>query len=330
MRMSHAFATARTAAVHCPELVARGPRPAESAALLAAWRRDLALMLADDLSGLLSGDRLDVTIAEPEPLTGAQALERIGPVAANSLLRVGVTGETALLSFDFGTALALTDRSFGGDGRIGGIMPEALPRSAALMVEEAAGVIAAAITRASQGDTPCSSAPSSACNGEVIVRSESASRLKPFAPEADVLLLEIAIANRQGCQWRANLTLTAERMNRLLPGNGRSPRPSGPRASGSGFAAPFAELPLPLHVVLAEFDLSLSRLQALMPGDTIPLAMGRQVPLMAGETVVAHGSIGTAEDRMAIRLTRLPQAPCAPAIAPAFLPVPASAQGVAP
>lgn len=327
MRMSHAFATARTAAVHCPELVARGPRPAESAALLAAWRRDLALMLADDLSGLLSGDRLGVTIAEPEPLTGAQALERIGPVAANSLLRVGVTGETALLSFDFSTALALTDRSFGGDGRIGGIMPEALPRSAALMVEEAAGVIAAAITRASQGDTPSSSA----CNGEVIVRSESASRLKPFAPEADVLLLEIAIANRQGCQWRANLTLTAERMNRLLPGNGRSPRPSGPRASGSGFAAPFAELPLPLHVVLAEFDLSLSRLQALAPGDTIPLAMGRQVPLMAGETVVAHGSIGTAEDRMAIRLTRLPQTPPAPpAIAPAFLPVPASAQGVAP
>lgn len=327
MRMSHAFATARTAAVHCPELVARGPRPAESAALLAAWRRDLALMLADDLSGLLSGDRLGVTIAEPEPLTGAQALERIGPVAANSLLRVGVTGETALLSFDFSTALALTDRSFGGDGRIGGIMPEALPRSAALMVEEAAGVIAAAITRASQGDTPSSSA----CNGEVIVRSESASRLKPFAPEADVLLLEIAIANRQGCQWRANLTLTAERMNRLLPGNGRSPRPSGPRASGSGFAAPFAELPLPLHVVLAEFDLSLSRLQALAPGDTIPLAMGRQVPLMAGETVVAHGSIGTAEDRMAIRLTRLPQAPLSPpTIAPAFLPVPASAQGVAP
>jgi flagellar motor switch protein FliM len=34
--------------------------------------------------------------------------------------------------------------------------------------------------------------------------------------------------------------------------------------------------------------------------------MGRQVPLMAGETVVAHGSVGTAADHMAIRLTRFP------------------------
>jgi flagellar motor switch protein FliM len=58
--------------------------------------------------------------------------------------------------------------------------------------------------------------------------------------------------------------------------------------------------------VLAEFDLSLTRLQSLAPGDTIPLAMGRRVPLLAGETLVAHGAVGTAEDRMAIRLTRIP------------------------
>jgi flagellar motor switch/type III secretory pathway protein FliN len=83
-------------------------------------------------------------------------------------------------------------------------------------------------------------------------------------------------------------------------------------------AAPFAAMPLPLHVVLAEFDLSLARLQTLQPGDMIPLAMGRQVPLMVGETTLAHGSVGTSDDRMAIRLTRLP----------AF--TPASAEGVLP
>ena len=67
--------------------------------------------------------------------------------------------------------------------------------------------------------------------------------------------------------------------------------------------------------MLAEIDLSLARLQTLAPGDMIPLAMGRQVPLMVGETVLAHGSVGTSEDRMAIRLTRFP--------------LPASHQGVA-
>lgn len=304
MRMGHDFAPARAAAVHCAALTNRGPRPEESAALLAAWRRDLAQLLADDLSGLLSGDRLDVTISEPDRISGADVLRRIGQVAANSLLRVGASGETALLSVDFATAIALTDRSFGGDGRTTGGLPDALPRSAALLVEEAASMIAGAVTRASFGDMPppADTGP----RGEVIVRSESAARLKPFALDAEVLLFTLDIANRQGCNWRASLAVAAERMARLLPGGGRTPRARAPRRTATGLAAPFAAMPLPLHVVLAEFDLSLARLQSLSPGDTIPLAMGRQVPLMVGETVLAHGSVGTADDHMAIRLTRLP------------------------
>jgi flagellar motor switch protein FliM len=326
MRMSHDFTSARAAAVHCPELIAhglgRGPNPEERAGLMAAWRRDLALLLADDLSGLLSGDRLDISISEAEALTGADALRRIGPIAANSLLRCGASAETALLSFDFATAIALTDRSFGGDGRMGGGAPEVLPRSAALMVEEAASVIAGAITRASYGDMPPPIGGPD--GGEVIVRSESAARLKPFALDAEALLFTLTIVNRQGCTWRASLAVANERMARLLPGSGRRVRPSGQRAPASGMAAPFNAIPLPLHVVVAEFDLSLTRLQALAPGDCIPLAMGRQVPLMVGHTVLGHGSIGTAEDRMAIRLTRIPQHDPDP------VPVPVSAEGVAP
>jgi flagellar motor switch/type III secretory pathway protein FliN len=324
--MAQAFAAARAAAVHCPELIApsRGPRPEERAGLLAAWRRDLARALADDLSGLLSGDRLDVLVSEPEALTGEAALARIGAVAANGLLRCGASGETALLSFDFATAIALTDRSFGGDGKPVGGMPEQLPRSAALLVEEAAATIAQTITRVSYGDAPppVSAMARGAAGGEVIVRSESAARLKPFAPDAACLLFTLVIANRQGCEWRASLALAAERFDRLLPGAGRPARPRVARVPASGMAAPFASIPLPLHVVVAEFDLSLARLQTLAPGDCIPLAVGRQVPLMVGERVLAHGTIGTSEDRMAIRLTRMPQ--------PETVSVPVPTEGVAP
>ena len=331
MRMGHDFAPVRAAAVHCAELTHRGPRPEESAALLAAWRRDLARLLADDLSGLLSGDRLDVTIAEPERLSGADALRRIGPVAANALLRCGASGETGLISFDFATAIALTDRSFGGDGRTTGSVPEALPRSAALLCDEAATMIAGAITRASFGDMPPPASSTAARGkaggppgGEVIVRSESAARLKPFALDAGALLFTLDIANRQGCTWRVSLAVAEDRMARLLPGGGRRARPRTVRTAPTGHAAPFAQMPLPLHVVLAEFDLSLDRLQRLRPGDAIPLAMGRQVPLMVGETVLGHGTVGTAEDRMAIRLTRMPQ-PAAAIPAPA--PVSVFAEG---
>lgn len=315
MRMGHAFTPARRAAMHCAELTQPGLRPEEIAGLMAVWRRDLARLLADDLSGLLSGDRLEVTVSEPERLTGAEALRRIGPVAANSLLRCGATGETALLSFDLATAIALTDRSFGGDGRITGTVIEQLPRSAALLVDEAASIIAGAITRAGLGDMPpLAAAPvRGPARGEVIVRSESAARLRPFAPEAEVLLFLIDIANRQGCIWRTSLAVAAERMARLMPGGRRRPRARAARAPASGLAAPFAQMLLPLHVVLAEFDLSLARLETLKPGDMIPLVMGRQVPLLVGETVIAHGAVGTAEDRMAIRLTRFP--PSLPAAA---------------
>jgi flagellar motor switch protein FliM len=316
MRMQHDFAAMRAAAQHCAELTAhgqaRGLKPEERAALMTAWQRDLARILADDLSGLLSGDRLEVSVSAPDMVPGHAALAQIGQTAANSLLRVGAlggaAGESALLSFDFATALALTDRSFGGDGVLAAGAPEQLPRSAALLVDEAAGLIAKAITRASYGDA--SPPAGAALSGEVIVRSESAARLKAFAPDAQVAVFTLAIANQHGCAWRATLALAAERLDRLLPQPGATPRrraSDAQRAPATGIAAPFANVPLPLHVVLAEFELSLARLQTLAPGDMIALAVGRQVPLMVGEQVVAHGSIGTAEDRMAIRLNRFPE-----------------------
>lgn len=315
MRMQHEFAAARVAAQHCRELMAhgmgRGPCPEERAALLAAWRRDLARAVAEDLSGLLSGDRLDVSVSDPETLSGSAALARIGPVAANSLLRVGTlgsaSGETALLSFDFATAIALTERSFGGDGKLSDETPDQLPRSAALLVDEASATIAQAISRASiAGGAPRAG---EAIVGEVMVRSETAARLKPFDPAGEALLFTILIANRHGCEWRCVLAVAAAGMERLLPVPGRTRPQSGDRAQrapASPLAAPFAAIPLPLHVVLAEVNLSLARLQSLAPGECIPLAMGRQVPLMLGDTAIAHGSIGTLEDRMAIRLTRFP------------------------
>ncbi len=316
MKMTHAFAESRPLAQHCDALVRRGPRPEERAGMIAAWRRDLARGLADDLAPLLSGDRLAVSVSEAEALAGTAVLARIGPIAANSLLRCGIGGETALLSFDFATALALTERSFGGEGRASGDAPEQLPRSAALMVEEAACVIARAISRASMGDAPLPAG--TMLPGEVVIRSDSAARLKPFDPAEPCLVFTIAIANERGCEWRATLALGAERIDRLLPGDSRASAAPAKRQASSGLVAPFADVPLPLCAVLADIELPLARLATLAPGEMIPLAMGRQVPLKVGEIVLAHGSIGTAEDRMAISLTRLGSAVPAQENIPAF------------
>ncbi|QFT76712.1 flagellar motor switch protein FliM [Erythrobacter sp. THAF29] len=302
---SQAFAAARPVAQHCAELVTRGPRPEERAEALAAWRRDLASVLARDLAQLLSGDRPKVSIGEPETLTGKEAFERIGPVAAYSLLRCGESQTTVLLSFDFATAIALTDRSFGGEGKPVEDIPEQLPRSATLLVEQFAVLTARAIGAA--GDGEAGDATNASVSGDVIARSDSAARLKPFGPDTECAVLTVQISAGADLSWSALLALPADRLDILLPGTDRT---CGQRQTLSPETAatkrPFARIPLTLEAVLAEIDLSLGRLGALKPGDEIPLAMPRTVPLKVGEEVFAHGTLGTFEDRMALRLTANP------------------------
>ncbi|KPP92585.1 Type III flagellar switch regulator (C-ring) FliN C-term [Erythrobacter sp. HL-111] len=312
----------RRPARHCDELVRRGPRPEERAGILALWRRDLALTLARELGALLPGDSLAVTVSEPELLRGSDALARIGPLAANSLLRCGDAERTALLSFTFATAIALTDRSFGGEGEVAcgvpdgagaatAVAPDRLPRSAALLIDRVAAIVARALAAGSgdgaNGANGTGIGPESEAG--VILRSESAGRLKPFAPDAPAVLLTLSLANAEGREWDARLALAERVFEALLPGTA-APRPArrarSARAGAAG--APFGAIPLALEGVLAEFELSLARLGRLAPGDTIALAVPGELPLRIGERVVGWGRLGTLGDRLAIRLTRLPDA----------------------
>lgn len=314
MRMSHDFAAARIAAAHCSELVARGPRPEEREAMLTAWRRDLARHLAQPLGGLLSGDKLAIAVSAPEWLKGSDVLARIGPVAANSLLRCGMPdgtteGGAVLLSLDHATALALAERSFGGDGRVGAPSLDPLPRSALLLIDEVAGLVAEALSTARLGDAIPAATDAAGARGQVMVRSENAARLRAFDPAADCALITMQITSPQGSEWIASLALAADTLSAVLPDpDGRAAgaaRPGHARHPGP-LAAPFGTIPLPLRAVLAEFELTLTQLHRLAPGDTIPLAMPRSVPLRMGDALVAQGSIGTLEDRMALCLTHVP------------------------
>ncbi len=332
MRMSHDFAAARIAAAHCPELVARGPRPEERAAMLTAWRRDLARHLAQPLGDLLSGDKLAIAVSAPEWLKGSDILARIGPVAANSLLRCGMVdgpmaagaeGGAVLLSLDHATALALAERSFGGDGRVGAPSLDPLPRSALLLIDEVAGLVAEALSTARLGDARPGATNAAGARGEVMVRSENAARLRAFDPAADCALITIQITSPQGSEWIASLALAADTLSAVLPdpdGRAAGAATPGHTRHPGPLAAPFGTIPLPLRAVLAEFELTLTQLHRLAPGDTIPLAMPRSVPLRLGDALVAQGSIGTLEDRMALCLTHVP--------APGILATQFSAKGV--
>lgn len=61
---------------------------------------------------------------------------------------------------------------------------------------------------------------------------------------------------------------------------------------------------LPVRSVLAEPVVPAAMLMALKPGDVIPISFGPDVPVMVGPRRIGSGTVGTANGRAAIRLTR--------------------------
>lgn len=289
------FAYARPVAQHCSELTWRGPRPEERDGVILAWKRDLGSEMAQELGQILTGEKLEVTISDLATMTGSQVFAKIGETAVNTLLRIGTDDQTVLLSLDYATAIALTDCSFGGEGAAPDSVPSQLPRSAGLLVEQFGASIARVIAMARGLDEPA--------RGEVLVRSESVVRLKPFSAEAHITVLNITIAKGAFTEWQMLIALPTEQLDDLLP-KANSNRAALAQQESAG-ADPYAKVPLVLEAVLTEFELPLARIEQLQPGDEIALNIPHELPLRIGNDVFAHGVPGKLEEHMALRLTRV-------------------------
>ncbi len=297
MNMQQSFAGARAIAQHCPELTERGPRPEDRAEFLSMWLRDGSSHIANDLAPLFMGEKLQATLGEPEPMQGSEVFAKIGPIAVNCLLRCGRDDQTLLLSLNLANALALTDRSFGGDGKPPESAEPPLPSSAAILIDRVAQVIAQSLARASGGGD--------GIVGDVIVRSESAVRLKPFETVSDCTILPLSIGAKGGDSWSMLIAMRADQLDGMLPGlSAAAQKRSQPEGPADPRSAPFANIPMPIDAILAEFDLSLERLETLSVGDEIPLLAPREIPLRIDTRDFARGALGAVDDHMAVRLTR--------------------------
>lgn len=69
------------------------------------------------------------------------------------------------------------------------------------------------------------------------------------------------------------------------------------------------DIRLPARTVLARPNLSLAELMQLKTGDIIPVTIGRSLPLIVGNRIVAHGSIGEQDGRAAFQIEKLVQGP---------------------
>ncbi|CAD7336992.1 flagellar motor switch protein FliM [Sphingomonadales bacterium 56] len=69
------------------------------------------------------------------------------------------------------------------------------------------------------------------------------------------------------------------------------------------------DIRLPARTVLARPNLSLADLMQLKTGDIIPVNISRSLPLIVGDRIVAHGSIGEQDGRAAFQIEKLLQGP---------------------
>lgn len=292
MKPQHDFTPARAAAQHCPELLARRQPAGVDAEAEADGSARLADLLTDELPAALQpllGKRIRLVMGDAEEQKASWLMRKIGRASASYAVSLGY-GLDLLVSFDLATAHRLTDRLFGGTGAGGGDVPEALPLSASLALERIVKAIIATLDPAGEAQ---------------IARGGDVAKLAPFARTADLLCWAGTVSQEGHEEWSFRFAGPATAIAGFGAGQADAPAPVARGFAEAAQDTPFEALPLPLVAVLAETRLPLARLAALRAGDLIPLPFQREVPLRIGGDTVAHGSIGTLDERVALQLTRI-------------------------
>jgi flagellar motor switch protein FliM len=285
------LSAAGQAAAHSPALFRQR---AEEVDLLPEFGRmgeRFARVLGPILAALGGGKMPDVRLAHVERNNGGELGGKISPLAANCVYAIGTGKHRLLLSIDGAALLAQLDRAFGGTGEVTSPLPETLPLSADLLAQRLEAEIA---TLLGQVISP---------NDELVVaeRETAYATLAPFRKAEPLAVLSFEICDAGSKPWTMLLAVKAETLSAIVPSPHASQRT--PRRRAGPLDDPFADISLTLEAVLTEMRVPLSRIAALAPGQTIPIPVPRAMPLRIGGTVIAKGTVGELEDRVALQLT---------------------------
>jgi flagellar motor switch protein FliM len=297
MKQDFAFVAQRALARHSAVLLRPGPADADLIEALRQAGARLARTLGGALARLCGGDVPAVAIAGPQ--TMAMAEFAAPGLNAYSLYSAAPSGERVLSAIAVDAVLRLVDRAFGGSGEAPHPLPRELPLSADLMVQRIETLLANQLGLALGG---------AGSNRPVIHplrRDTDLAQLQPFAPTAALAVIEIAVTEGLRAPWHIRLALPLTALP-LLTGLAMPPAPPRPGAEpGDPASAPFAAMPLRLTALLVDAKLPLQTVSRLAPGQVLNLPIARQVPLIAGQHTIGHGTIGAVDGSVAIQVTRL-------------------------
>jgi flagellar motor switch protein FliM len=293
MKPERAFVAERMLAQHCPELLRANAAPVPLMPALARLGDGVARALANGLAPLSGGEAPLVRSRAPRECTMADLAEEVAPLAANSLQVAGSPDLPLLASIEAEAVLRIVDRAFGGRGDAPSPLPTAFPLSAELMVTRLEGIVAAAAGQALGG-----------CPVQTIRRDGCIQQLAPFADDEALGAVTLEVDDPGRKPWTVTLAFPMAVLAKLL-GEGERPTAKPARQFQPNPAdEPFGAVPLTISAVLVDMRIGFAALSNLQPGQILPVAVARSVPLKVGGKTIAHGTIGALDDRVAVQITQ--------------------------
>lgn len=295
MKPERAFVAERMLAQHCPELLrSNDAAPVPLMPALARLGDGVARALSHALASLSAGEPPLVRSMSPRECTMAQLAQEIAPLAANSLLAAGSPDMPMLASLDAEAVLRMVDRAFGGRGEAPSPLPTAFPLSSELMVARLEGVVTATLGQAL--GLPGAIHP--------LRRDGCIVQLAPFAGDEVLGVLTLEVDDPGRAPWKVTLAIPQAVLVKLI-GDGEPSAPKPARTFRTNPTdEPFGPVPLTISAVLVDMRIGFAELSNLQPGQILPVAVARSVPLKVGDKTIAHGTIGACDDRVAVQITQ--------------------------
>ncbi|MDB5726388.1 MAG: flagellar switch protein [Novosphingobium sp.] len=293
MKPERSFIADRALAQHCPELIRSGSADSAPAELLPALSRvgtKLSRVFAAALSPLTGGQEVVIQVGAPREVTAAALVAEIAPLAANSLLSLG--NASLLASFDAGAVLRMIDRAFGGKGQTPAPLPATFPASAGVVIRQLEAMIAEGFATATGASL------------EPVRRHGNLAELDAYPDAVQLVVLTLTVSEVGAGTWPILVAVPLAALAGLVADGGQAPTRAAASRQTNPAEEPYCDLPLTLSAVIVDMRLPMSALTQLQPGSLLPVSVARNVPLRIGDKTIAHGAIGSVDDRVAIQITQ--------------------------
>lgn len=299
MKFEGSFIVDRLAAQHCPELLRGTHRAPDPRRLISGLAGRLCVQFEQRLRGLCGATQVRIRAGEPTGKPSEAASDKRCGQFLNGTILIGPTDEKVMVSLPRRAALTLVDLALGGTGNECRYSDDRLPMSAVIVFSRFEMMVAGVLAEVMEIAEPGMVRPKHAV-GAV----EMGARCVP--DNHTILPLEVTIGDNM--PWDISLIfpdlLVSELFASKSGGQSAGSAQRSPANEGLG-AEPFEDIPLSVRAVLVDMAMPLAAISNLKPGMVIPVAVARSVPLVAGDKILAHGTVGAMEDRAALQLTRI-------------------------